>query len=186
MPNTSHNHPHRPGNGLHNQNEPREGYSQKENGVPVPGAGGFRNGMMPGAPMFDLARSPPGAPNKSAYRPRASARNQAHPRADTKHVPCKFFRQGTCQAGNACPFSHSLDPLTHQAPCKYFSKVCATKLRTRILLTRPGQLQIRRQMCSRPLSTGWTSSQPKRYRQRHGTKQGLQLLTARLDAVSQP
>lgn len=42
---------------------------------------------------------------------------------DTKHVPCKFFRQGTCQAGNACPFSHSMDPMTQQAPCKYFMKV---------------------------------------------------------------
>lgn len=42
---------------------------------------------------------------------------------DTKHVPCKFFRQGACQAGSACPFSHSMDPINQQAPCKYFMKV---------------------------------------------------------------
>ncbi|KAI9812802.1 MAG: hypothetical protein M1826_002768 [Phylliscum demangeonii] len=41
---------------------------------------------------------------------------------NTSHVPCKFFRQGTCQAGKACPFSHSLDPASAQAPCKYFAK----------------------------------------------------------------
>ncbi|KAF8459480.1 hypothetical protein BGX38DRAFT_1149037 [Terfezia claveryi] len=41
---------------------------------------------------------------------------------DLSHVPCKFFRQGTCQAGKACPFSHSADPASDQAPCKYFQK----------------------------------------------------------------
>jgi hypothetical protein len=41
---------------------------------------------------------------------------------DTSHVPCKFFRQGTCQAGKACPFSH--DPAsTTDNVCKYFAKV---------------------------------------------------------------
>lgn len=37
------------------------------------------------------------------------------------HVPCKFFKQGACQAGNSCPFSHTMDPVD-QAPCKYFQK----------------------------------------------------------------
>ena len=41
---------------------------------------------------------------------------------DTAHVPCKFFRQGACQAGNACPFSHDLNVAT-ETVCKYFSKV---------------------------------------------------------------
>ncbi|EEB08059.1 zf-CCCH type zinc finger protein [Schizosaccharomyces japonicus yFS275] len=36
------------------------------------------------------------------------------------HVPCKFFRQGACTAGNNCPFSHSLD--NERSPCKYFLK----------------------------------------------------------------
>ncbi|SCV03336.1 LAMI_0H07338g1_1 [Lachancea mirantina] len=39
------------------------------------------------------------------------------------HVPCKFFRQGTCQAGDSCPFSHSLNVSTaDQTPCKYFRR----------------------------------------------------------------
>ncbi|KAA8913846.1 hypothetical protein FN846DRAFT_1026396 [Sphaerosporella brunnea] len=57
----------------------------------------------PGVPAFDGSRSPPGSKNLN-------------------HVPCKFFRQGACQAGKACPFSHSTDPTTESAPCKYFSK----------------------------------------------------------------
>jgi hypothetical protein len=122
MSKNSHNHSGRPGNGLHNPHEIRDGYNQKENGVPVPGMGGFRNGMMGGAPNFEMARSPPGGSNKSAFPNSFDKRYETHQRADTRHVPCKFFRQGACQAGNACPFSHSLDPLTHQAPCKYFSK----------------------------------------------------------------
>jgi hypothetical protein len=41
---------------------------------------------------------------------------------DTSHVPCKFFRQGACQAGNACPFSHDLGAAS-ETVCKYFAKV---------------------------------------------------------------
>lgn len=43
---------------------------------------------------------------------------------DTAHVPCKFFRQGACQAGNACPFSHDLSNAAENV-CKYFAKVRA-------------------------------------------------------------
>lgn len=42
--------------------------------------------------------------------------------ADTSHVPCKFYRQGACQAGNACPFSHDLG-IAAETVCKYFAKV---------------------------------------------------------------
>lgn len=45
---------------------------------------------------------------------------------DTSHVPCKFFRSGQCQAGKACPFSHSTDISTVDTPCKYFAKVWST------------------------------------------------------------
>lgn len=40
------------------------------------------------------------------------------------HVPCKFFKQGVCQAGNSCPFSHNLDGSlgADKLPCKYFQK----------------------------------------------------------------
>ncbi|KAL2351345.1 hypothetical protein BJ546DRAFT_853964 [Cryomyces antarcticus] len=52
---------------------------------------------------FEGPRSPPGGKN-------------------TSHVPCKFFRHGACQAGKACPFSHSTEPVTEIAPCKYFTR----------------------------------------------------------------
>lgn len=40
------------------------------------------------------------------------------------HVPCKFFKQGICQAGKSCPFSHNLDGslAADKLPCKYFQK----------------------------------------------------------------
>ncbi|KAK0625130.1 hypothetical protein B0T17DRAFT_492080 [Bombardia bombarda] len=68
----------------------------------IPSQAGLPNGMM--SPMsatgrFDGPRSPP----------------------NTSHVPCKFFRQGACQAGNACPFSHDLGNAAENV-CKYFAK----------------------------------------------------------------
>lgn len=46
------------------------------------------------------------------------------PNKNLSHVPCKFFRQGNCQAGNSCPFSHNLDGTlaADKLPCKYFQK----------------------------------------------------------------
>nr|POE74352.1 zinc finger protein lee1 [Quercus suber] len=41
---------------------------------------------------------------------------------DTQHVPCKFFLQGQCQAGQTCPFSHDIESTTRPTPCKYFAK----------------------------------------------------------------
>ncbi|AOA64984.1 Zinc finger protein [Komagataella phaffii CBS 7435] len=38
------------------------------------------------------------------------------------HVPCKFYRQGACQAGSSCPFSHTLTQTSQAATCKYFQK----------------------------------------------------------------
>ncbi|WYZ33793.1 hypothetical protein EsH8_I_000069 [Colletotrichum jinshuiense] len=53
----------------------------------------------------------------------ASAARFDGPRSppNTSHVPCKFFRQGACQAGNACPFSHDLGAASDNI-CKYFAK----------------------------------------------------------------
>lgn len=70
---------------------------------------------------------------------------------DTKHVPCKFFRQGACQAGQACPFLHSTDTTIDTAPCKYFTKVrdpAGLREYHRRLMVGLGQLQIWRQMRS--------------------------------------
>ncbi|KAL2009246.1 hypothetical protein VTN00DRAFT_7440 [Thermoascus crustaceus] len=77
--------------------------------LPVPSGPGahLQNGHsrnMSGTMPFEMpARSPPNPSN-------------------TKHVPCKFFRQGACQAGPACPFLHSTDAAVDSAPCKYFTK----------------------------------------------------------------
>lgn len=40
---------------------------------------------------------------------------------NVSHVPCKFFRQSICQAGDKCPFSHDLSNDT-QMICKYFQR----------------------------------------------------------------
>ncbi|KAK4164748.1 hypothetical protein QBC43DRAFT_288653 [Cladorrhinum sp. PSN259] len=69
-----------------------------------PQQAGRANPMMAAAPIpaghrFDGSRSPP----------------------NTGHVPCKFFRQGACQAGNTCPFSHDLSNAAENV-CKYFAK----------------------------------------------------------------
>lgn len=37
-------------------------------------------------------------------------------------MPCKFFKQGACQAGNSCPFSHDTNLSSDLQPCKYFQK----------------------------------------------------------------
>ncbi|KAL7620064.1 hypothetical protein AAE478_010613 [Parahypoxylon ruwenzoriense] len=55
--------------------------------------------IVPSHGRFDGPRSPP----------------------NTSHVPCKFFRQGACQAGSACPFSHDLGAAS-ETVCKYFAK----------------------------------------------------------------
>ncbi|CDO92484.1 unnamed protein product [Kluyveromyces dobzhanskii CBS 2104] len=44
------------------------------------------------------------------------------PKKDYSHVPCKFFVQGNCQAGESCPFSHDLNNTTSEQVCKYFQK----------------------------------------------------------------
>lgn len=44
------------------------------------------------------------------------------PKKDYSHVPCKFFVQGNCQAGDSCPFSHDLNSAVSEQTCKYFQK----------------------------------------------------------------
>lgn len=118
-----------PGSTIQGQNRARNGFGANgEKAVPVPGYGNGVDrkssiGGSGGASLFDMARSPPNASNKSKSAHKSGENWPSKHSKDTKHVPCKFFRQGACQAGNACPFSHSLDPMSHQAPCKYFMKV---------------------------------------------------------------
>lgn len=42
--------------------------------------------------------------------------------SNLSHVPCKFYKQGTCTAGANCTFSHSSDLTSESAVCKYFVK----------------------------------------------------------------
>ncbi|KAK9711451.1 E3 ubiquitin-protein ligase makorin-1, variant 3 [Basidiobolus ranarum] len=39
-----------------------------------------------------------------------------------QHVPCKFFKNGACNAGKNCIFSHSMDLNPESAVCKYYLK----------------------------------------------------------------
>ncbi|KAH9848298.1 hypothetical protein C2E23DRAFT_715035, partial [Lenzites betulinus] len=42
---------------------------------------------------------------------------------DLSHVPCKFFRVGSCTAGSSCPFSHHvLEPGQQKEVCAWFVK----------------------------------------------------------------
>lgn len=42
---------------------------------------------------------------------------------DLSHVPCKFFKVGSCTAGSSCPFSHNvLEPGQQKEVCAWFVK----------------------------------------------------------------
>lgn len=76
--------------------------------------------------MLGAARSPPKHKSESDTGAGSGGgkkgRGGLSKRADTSHVPCKFYLQGQCQAGRMCPFSHDLESTTRPAPCKYFAK----------------------------------------------------------------
>jgi hypothetical protein len=115
----------------------RPSHSEMRGRAPLPVASGApqnpQNGHSRNPSALDVARSPPNQNNKS----KSLTSIHSYPllqcleyelifaivHADTKHVPCKFFRQGACQAGPACPFLHSTDAGIDYAPCKYFAKV---------------------------------------------------------------
>lgn len=95
--------------------------------VPVPAVPHSRMGNGHPANMrgmgFDGPRSPPNNKSERTWFLsviRHDAALLTH--LGTSHVPCKFYRQGACQAGKACPFLHSDEPLAERAPCKYFTK----------------------------------------------------------------
>ena len=93
------------------------------------------NGEAPSRPTmamngmpFNTARSPPNAKSTVLFPYMLSS--HPDPVIDTSHVPCKFFRLGQCQAGKACPFSHSTDLSSVDTPCKYFAKVLQRSMPT--------------------------------------------------------
>jgi hypothetical protein len=94
--------------------------------IPPGGPNGAVNGQVHAAAgpraRFDGPRSPPGKQSQSQACARSNWPLMLTASTDTAHVPCKFFRQGACQAGNSCPFSHDLAS-TNDNVCKYFAKV---------------------------------------------------------------
>ncbi|ORY06065.1 hypothetical protein K493DRAFT_141772, partial [Basidiobolus meristosporus CBS 931.73] len=38
------------------------------------------------------------------------------------HVPCKFYKNGACNAGKNCVFSHSTQVNPEHSVCKYYLK----------------------------------------------------------------
>ena len=83
-------------------------HSESNGALPVPVGGAQRPfGAIPGDKHGFGAMGMPRSPPKNK---------------NTQHVPCKFFLQGTCQAGRTCPFSHDVESTTRPAPCKYFAK----------------------------------------------------------------
>ncbi|KAK5625603.1 hypothetical protein RRF57_001318 [Xylaria bambusicola] len=99
-------------------NIPSPGGAPPTAAAPAPG---------PAHGRFDGPRSPPSTSQHPALEscPTPSMWSDTNHRwasiADTSHVPCKFFRQGACQAGSACPFSHDLGAAS-ETVCKYFAK----------------------------------------------------------------
>ncbi|KAF2272132.1 uncharacterized protein EI97DRAFT_234526 [Westerdykella ornata] len=86
----------------------------------MPGANG--NGPLP-VPSGPHGRMGNGHAHERHMREMGFAGPRSPPNnKSTAHVPCKFYRQGACQAGKACPFLHSDEPITDRAPCKYFAK----------------------------------------------------------------
>ena len=136
------------------------------NGLPhqIPNGGSRHRGTM-SLGAFDGPRSPPNtksdAPHQYHIWAPARLTNSYH--ADTSHVPCKFFRSGQCQAGKACPFSHSTDVSTVDTPCKYFAKVRGAKLKVltamHALTYQPGQLQVRSKMRTGTHPSKWKKGQ---------------------------
>ena len=112
-------------NGHGNGNGPPPGLAPRMTGSPRP-RGRVSAGMgAAGNAPFEGPRSPPSTKSEDhKYTSNMITESlMSNPKADTSHVPCKFFRQGACQAGKACPFSHDLDATTVTTPCKYFAKV---------------------------------------------------------------
>ena len=80
-----------------------------------------------GSQAFDLssisAQLPPNT-GPPGLVPVNGTGSSANSNKNLRHVPCKFYRQGICQAGNSCPFSHNLDGTlaADKLPCKYFQR----------------------------------------------------------------
>ncbi|KAH8828464.1 hypothetical protein DL96DRAFT_1555859 [Flagelloscypha sp. PMI_526] len=53
---------------------------------------------------------------------KGSAAGSGQKSKDLSHVPCKFFKVGSCTAGSSCPFSHAAEPGAQKDVCAWFVK----------------------------------------------------------------
>ncbi|KAI0346348.1 hypothetical protein BDW22DRAFT_1322895 [Trametopsis cervina] len=72
----------------------------------------------------DVLDSAKDAGEKEKDRDRSGKTKSASAKTkDLSHVPCKFFKVGSCTAGSSCPFSHSiLEPGQQKEVCAWFVK----------------------------------------------------------------
>ncbi|OMJ28416.1 hypothetical protein AYI69_g2112 [Smittium culicis] len=63
--------------------------------------------------------------NKSAKfvtKSKSEKTGGGHNGGSTKHIPCKFYKNGNCTAGDSCSFLHDLSAFSEKPVCKYFAK----------------------------------------------------------------
>ncbi|KAH9911149.1 uncharacterized protein BXZ73DRAFT_108225 [Epithele typhae] len=69
------------------------------------------------------ARDGPERERGDREREKGGKQKSASKTKDLSHVPCKFFKVGSCTAGSSCPFSHNiLEPGQHKEVCAWFVK----------------------------------------------------------------
>lgn len=99
---------------------------RRESNSPSKAASLAKKGMKT-THLLDLASLPEDSPLKTGPSANSSNPNGtgalSNATKSLRHVPCKFFRQGKCQAGKTCPFGHESDvDVSKKVPCKYFQK----------------------------------------------------------------
>ncbi|TBU41323.1 hypothetical protein BD309DRAFT_1082173 [Dichomitus squalens] len=61
--------------------------------------------------------------DRDRERDKGSKQKASAKTKDLSHVPCKFFKVGSCTAGSSCPFSHQvLEPGQQKEVCAWFVK----------------------------------------------------------------
>ncbi|KAK7044973.1 hypothetical protein R3P38DRAFT_3433469 [Favolaschia claudopus] len=78
---------------------------------------------MPSAEQQQRSDSPDDREKDDSARGGKGKPSSASKTKDLSHVPCKFYKVGSCTAGSSCPFSHSLaEPGGQKDVCAWFVK----------------------------------------------------------------
>ncbi|KIP06322.1 hypothetical protein PHLGIDRAFT_128318 [Phlebiopsis gigantea 11061_1 CR5-6] len=71
----------------------------------------------------DSPQDPPRDLEREKEKDKSSKSKGSAKTKDLSHVPCKFFKVGSCTAGSSCPFSHTiLEPGQAKEICAWFIK----------------------------------------------------------------